>query len=298
MLLSSTVAQLQAENESLAKENEYYKDDLVPTMRAKSKEMQQKFEEYELERQALQKENASMKNFKTDSEQLIIEKQALLEARTRCDTLTAELATIQAKCEEQLCKMAQADRTIQGQQDKLKAFELKTNRLMIEQSEAVSTQNRLQGDIDDLKRSNEGFERENSSLVNERNQLSEENQGLERKLAENHKMYQELLEAKELEAVNYNNGIEKLIKFKDMVKELLQKNKAQIEELTQQKDAYVEEIEKLTQNIKKLQNQAQDAIEQKAISRFAQLSQEAARELRRLKDENQMLNTKVSALDQ
>jgi len=34
--LASTLAQLEAENESLIKENEYYKDDLVPTMRAKN----------------------------------------------------------------------------------------------------------------------------------------------------------------------------------------------------------------------------------------------------------------------
>ena len=39
MQLASTLAQLEAENESLSKENEYYKEDLVPTMRAKNKEM-------------------------------------------------------------------------------------------------------------------------------------------------------------------------------------------------------------------------------------------------------------------
>ena len=39
------------------KENEYYKDDLMPTMRAKSKEMQRKFEEYQVERQNLLDEN-------------------------------------------------------------------------------------------------------------------------------------------------------------------------------------------------------------------------------------------------
>ena len=43
-------------------------------MRAKSKEMQSKFEEYEAERKALQAENQSMKTFKTDSEQLAKEK--------------------------------------------------------------------------------------------------------------------------------------------------------------------------------------------------------------------------------
>ena len=44
---------------------------------------------------------------------------------------------------------------------------------------------------------------------------------LEQKLAESHKNYKELLEAKEKEANNFNEGIEKLIKFKNQVKELL-----------------------------------------------------------------------------
>ena len=68
--LSSTLAQLTAENESLLKENEYFKEDLVPTMRAKNQEMQKKFQEFDEERKALKKENQRMKTFKTDSEQL------------------------------------------------------------------------------------------------------------------------------------------------------------------------------------------------------------------------------------
>ena len=59
--LSSTLAQLQAENESLMKENEYYKDDLVPTMREKSKEMQRKFREFDCERKTLREENMNLK---------------------------------------------------------------------------------------------------------------------------------------------------------------------------------------------------------------------------------------------
>ena len=50
------------DNESLIKENEYYKDDLVPTMRAKSKEMQRKFEEYEAERKLLQEKCMNLKS--------------------------------------------------------------------------------------------------------------------------------------------------------------------------------------------------------------------------------------------
>ena len=60
--LASSVAQLQADNECLLKENEYYKTDLIPTMQEKSKEMQRKFREHEAQRKALLKENESMKN--------------------------------------------------------------------------------------------------------------------------------------------------------------------------------------------------------------------------------------------
>ena len=71
--LASTLAQLEAENESLIKENEYYKDDLVPTMRAKNQEMQKKFREFDAERKELIEQNKRMKDFKTDSEQLVKE---------------------------------------------------------------------------------------------------------------------------------------------------------------------------------------------------------------------------------
>ena len=39
------------------KENEYYKEDLVPTMREKNKDMQRKFREFDTERKTLQEEN-------------------------------------------------------------------------------------------------------------------------------------------------------------------------------------------------------------------------------------------------
>ena len=43
-------------------------------MRAKNKEMQKKFHEFDTERKALQAENESMRTFKTDSEQLVKER--------------------------------------------------------------------------------------------------------------------------------------------------------------------------------------------------------------------------------
>ena len=83
-----------------------------------------------------------------------------------------------------------------------------------------------------MKRSNQGFEKENICLVKERknnlqliHDLTTEKSQLEESLSESHASYKELLDAKEMEAKNFNNGINKLIKFKNQCKELLQKDK-------------------------------------------------------------------------
>ena len=65
--LASTLAQLQAENESLVQENEYYKNDLIPTMREKSNQMQKKFNEFSAERQALREEVDGLRSAVSDS---------------------------------------------------------------------------------------------------------------------------------------------------------------------------------------------------------------------------------------
>ena len=50
-------------------ENEYYKGDLVPAMKEKSKEMQKKFKEFDAERKALKDENKRLQSYqKSDSE--------------------------------------------------------------------------------------------------------------------------------------------------------------------------------------------------------------------------------------
>ena len=54
MKISSELTQLQADHESLVAESEYYKNDLVPTMRQKNTEMQKKFKEFDMERKTLQ----------------------------------------------------------------------------------------------------------------------------------------------------------------------------------------------------------------------------------------------------
>ena len=137
-------------------------------MRAKSKEMQSKFEEYEAERKALQAENQSMKTFKTDSEQLAKEKQANAEVTAKCESLAAQCSTLKTRFDEQLARQANSDQTIQSQQEKLAAFEQKTQSLLAEKAEAVGTQDRLQSDLEDLKCSNKGFEQENARLVKDR----------------------------------------------------------------------------------------------------------------------------------
>ena len=54
MKISSELTQLQADHEGLVAESEYYKNDLVPTMRQKNTEMQKKFKEFDMERKTLQ----------------------------------------------------------------------------------------------------------------------------------------------------------------------------------------------------------------------------------------------------
>jgi len=95
-------------------------------------------------------------------------------------------------------------------------------RLTEEKAEVESLVNSLQQDIEDLKRSNAGFEKENISLVRERNatcqsiaELRREKQSLETQLAESRAKFAELLEAKDSEATKFTEGINKLIKFKN-----------------------------------------------------------------------------------
>ena len=58
--ISSELELLRADHDCLQKENDYYKDDLLPTMREKNQELQSKFFEVEDERKALADENAIM----------------------------------------------------------------------------------------------------------------------------------------------------------------------------------------------------------------------------------------------
>ena len=83
-----------------------------------------------------------------------------------------------------------------------------------------------------MKRSNAGFEKENINLVEERNknlqhitELSTDKSSLESKLTESDKNYQELLKAKDIETENFNESMNKLIKFKNIANERIEKDK-------------------------------------------------------------------------
>ena len=69
------------------------------------------------------------------------------------------------------------------------------------------------------------LERKFAELLAANSAREEERTALQAKIAEAQKKYEELSTAKEIEASNYKEGITKLFKFKDQVKELLDKNK-------------------------------------------------------------------------
>ena len=69
-----------------------------------------------------------------------------------------------------------------------------------------------------------------------------------------------------------------------------------MEEDKKEKDSYKAQVSELKQHVEKLKAQAKDAIEQKAMSRFAQMSQDAAKELRKLRDNNKTMTAKIEML--
>ena len=75
---------------------------------------------------------------------------------------------MKARFDEQLARIEEYDSQIQSYQEQISAFEGKIQTLQGEKAEAISAENRMQSDLEDLKRSNRGFEEENSSLVKER----------------------------------------------------------------------------------------------------------------------------------
>ena len=128
--------------------------------------------------------------------------------------------------------------------------------MLQEKSEAVGTLNRLQSDLEDLKRSNAGFEKENINLVEERNknlqhitELSTDKSSLESKLTESDKNYQELLKAKDIETENFNESMNKLIKFKNIANERIEKDKQQLDQSNKDIETYKNKVIELTQQL-------------------------------------------------
>ena len=146
--LASSVAQLQADNECLLKENEYYKTDLIPTMQEKSKEMQRKFREHEAQRKALLKENESMKN--SENELLQSLRKASEQSSNENEALKTQVSSLKARFDEQLVQRESFEQTIANQKDQLHAFESKLKLVTEEKAEADGVVERLQGDLEDL----------------------------------------------------------------------------------------------------------------------------------------------------
>lgn len=84
--------------------------------------------------------------------------------------------------------------------------------------------------------------------------------------------------------------------FKDQVKKEIVHCRNAVQESDRKKDEYKRKVIELGQKVELLKVQHQLAIEQKSVSRFAQLSEDTARELRTTRDEKQHLTTKVDLL--
>ena len=69
---------------------------------------------------------------------------------------------------------------------------------------------------------------------------------LESKLAESDKNYQELLTAKDIETENFNESMSKLIKFKNIANERLEKDKLLLDQSNKEKEAYNAKVIELT----------------------------------------------------
>jgi len=69
-----------------------------------------------------------------------------------------------------------------------------------------------------------------------------------------------------------------------------------LEQTEEEKTQLREKLQEQMQFIDRLQTEAKDAIEAKANSKFAQLSQQAAKELRTLKDDKKRLTGQVGNL--
>ena len=68
-------------------------------------------------------------------------------------------------------------------------------------------------------------------------------------MAESDKNYQELLTAKDIETENFNESMSKLIKFKNIANERLEKDKLLLDQSNKDKEAYNAKVIELTKQI-------------------------------------------------
>ena len=94
--------------------------------------------------------------------------------------------------------------------------------------------------------------RDRDNLNQSIKELTTEKDTLEEKWQKSLDNYAQLLEAKDIERKNFEQGVEKLIKFKNQVKDLLQNQTAQIAQSNKEIDAYATEVKKLNLTIEKL----------------------------------------------
>ena len=175
--LASNLAQLQTELESLRMENEYYKTNMVPELRGrlqdikkKQKETDARMEALEQQKKALAEENESMRRGnRDDNEQIDRLRQASAEAAAKNGALETQMSTLRARFDEQLQKQADSETALRHYAEQVQAYEQKVDSLQDEKAEAESLVQVMQGDLEDLKKSNESFESENKALLEARN---------------------------------------------------------------------------------------------------------------------------------
>ena len=140
----------------------------MPTMRENNKEMQRKFREFDAELKALKQENVSLKELKTENQELEKVKQTYADSCAKVESLTSQLKTFTGRFNQQLEQTEATQAQIDSYKEQIAAYERKVEVLADQKSEAESTAELKSRDIEDLKRSNNGFEKENSTLVRER----------------------------------------------------------------------------------------------------------------------------------
>ena len=79
-----------------------------------------------------------------------------------------------------------------------------------------------------------------------------------------------------METEKYNAGITKMFEFKNQVKDLLAKNKEDATKIKSENEKLWQKLKDKEQHLEMIQKQNDSLVEQKANSKYAQMSQQAA----------------------